>query len=63
MTKQDEWHMNIQKAVHHQAEDEGLWYMTDFVSESYLQESLRDLHRVIEENDLEALARIIERTE
>lgn len=42
----------IQRAVDEQAEDEGLWFVpaegTQFITEAYLQQELRSLHRVIE---------------
>ena len=40
----------IQKVVNEQAEDEGpMWFETDYITEAYLQQELRRLHRVIEE--------------
>lgn len=38
----------IQIKVNQQAEDEGLWFKTIYVTEEYLQRELRELHRVIE---------------
>lgn len=32
-----------------QAEDEGLWFIAETITEDYLQRALRALHRVIEE--------------
>jgi len=52
---------NIKKAVDAQAEDETIWFVGVSVTEAYLQQALRDLHRVIENDDLEALQRIIDR--
>lgn len=39
----------IRAVVERQAEDEGLWFQAQDISESYLQEELRYLHRVIED--------------
>ena len=38
----------IQEIVNKQAEDEGLWFIAETVSEAYLQKALRELHMVIE---------------
>lgn len=38
----------IRAVVERQAEDEGLWFQAQHISESYLQQELRYLHRVIE---------------
>jgi hypothetical protein len=48
----------IKKAVSYQAEDAGLWCLTENIEVAYLQQALRDLHRVIESGDIKALARI-----
>ena len=53
--------INICKAVDAQANDEKLWFIARYITESILQESLRDLHRVIERNDKKAFERIIAR--
>ena len=50
----------ILKAVDAQANDPSLWFIPKYVSEDILQKALRDLHRVIEEDDSNALRRIIE---
>lgn len=55
----DKWRLNLIKAVEAQAEDETLWLLDVSVGEAYLAQSLRWLHQVIEENDLEALQSII----
>ncbi len=39
----------IQDKVNAQADDEGLWFNAKYVTESYLQIALRQLHKVIEE--------------
>ena len=38
----------VQKVVDEQAEDDGLWYVATYASESYLQQALRKLHAAIE---------------
>lgn len=38
----------IKKVVAEQAEDEGLWFNAVYITEDYLQQALRRLHRVIE---------------
>ena len=40
----------IQAVVNEQAEDEGLWFNHKYATEDYLQQALRRLHGVIEEN-------------
>jgi hypothetical protein len=50
----------IQEAVEAQAEDESLWFVGVSIGEAYLQQALRDLHRVIETGDADALIRILE---
>ena len=35
--------------VDKQAEDPGLWFITETISEAYLQQELRKLHALIEE--------------
>jgi hypothetical protein len=66
----NKWRLNVLKAVEAQANDETLWNvnlpgkeMTVLIGEAYVQQSLRWLHKVIEENDLEALNSIIEQSE
>lgn len=34
--------------VNEQAEDEGLWFIPVYISEDYLQQSLRALHEAVE---------------
>lgn len=41
------WHAAY-KLVQRQAEDDGLWFITDDIKIAYLQQELRRLHRVIE---------------
>lgn len=48
-------------AVLAQADDAGLWAKAETAPEAYLQESLRDLHSVIEHRDAAALQRILSR--
>lgn len=43
--------------VNEQAEDDGLWFIAEYVSEQYLQDALRRLHRAVEG---QALTRIKE---
>ena len=38
----------IKTLVDAQAEDEGLWFKAENISEAYLQQALRKLHEVIE---------------
>ena len=40
---------NALTMVNQQAEDEGLWFRAQTAPEAYLQQALRDLHTVIEE--------------
>ena len=42
----------IQDKVNKQAEDEGLWFVARTAPEEYLQQGLRELHRVIEREPL-----------
>ena len=42
----------IQDKVNSQAEDEGLWFVARTAPEEYLQQGLRELHRVIEREPL-----------
>lgn len=39
---------SIQRVVDEQAEDEGLWFFSTRISEAYLQQELRKLHAMIE---------------
>lgn len=48
----------IQKAVNMQAKDDALWFIDVGCGEHYLQQALRDLHKVIEVGDEAAFARI-----
>lgn len=52
---------NIKLAINAQAEDPLLWQAAT-ASEAYLVQSLRWLHFVVEENDPEALAKIIDQS-
>ena len=58
----DKWRLNLLKAVEAQANDETLWALPidrlPTIHEAYHAQSLRWLHRVIEEDDQEALAKI-----
>ncbi len=38
----------VLELVNKQAEDEGLWFDADYVTEAYLQRNLRELHVAIE---------------
>lgn len=38
----------IRAVVDEQAEDEGLWFVSESISEAYLQQELRRLHAVVE---------------
>jgi hypothetical protein len=40
----------IRKLVDEQAEDDGLWFVAEHAPEAYLQQELRKLHALIEEN-------------
>lgn len=53
----------IQKAINAQAEDQSLWFHADHITEAYIQQSLRWLHRVIEDGDERALNSILEQAE
>lgn len=44
------------KVVQEQIEDEGLWFVAQYITESYLQEALRKLHAIIE-NDMAFILR------
>lgn len=63
MRPEDQWkRLNlIRKAIFAQANDDTLWILSDgcTAGEAYVMQSLRWLHRVIEEGDTEALAKII----
>jgi hypothetical protein len=50
----------IQKMVDIQAEDDGLWCITNNPYEAYLQYRLRQLHMVVESNNLDEIKKIIE---
>ena len=50
----------ILKAVATQAEDEALWFVDCTAGEAYLQQALRNLHRVIEDGDEQALVDILD---
>jgi len=40
---------NIKRLVDEQAKDEGLWFIAEHAPEAYLQQELRKLHALIEE--------------
>jgi len=40
----------LRDLVNTQAEDEGLWFVAKYITEAYLQQALRELHALIEEN-------------
>ena len=44
------WHalQELRNIVNDQAEDEGIWFITQYASEAYLQLALRRLHEAIE---------------
>lgn len=44
---------HVMKLVNKQAEDEGLWFITQTVGEAYLQKELRKLHYSVEMADKE----------
>lgn len=51
----------IKRAVAMQAEDDSLWCVDGIsIGEAYVQQALRDLHRVIESGDIAAINRIKE---
>lgn len=50
----------ILNAVEAQANDGSLWFQAPSIGEAYIQQSLRDLHRVIETGDITAYQRIWE---
>lgn len=54
----DKWRLNVLRAIEAQANDPTLW-TEETVHEAYLNQSLRWLHKVIEENDLVALNNIL----
>lgn len=39
----------LREMVDRQAEDEGLWFIAQYITEAYLQQELRKLHALIEE--------------
>jgi hypothetical protein len=46
----DETVERIKLKVAEQSEDEGLWFDAETAPEAYLQQELRELHRIIEED-------------
>lgn len=48
----------INMAIKIQALDKGLWFRAETATETYLQEALRNLHRVIEDMSKKALEEI-----
>lgn len=61
MIKNDERLKLIRQLVDIQAEDDGLWFIADSASEAYFQQRLRELHTVIESDNLAEITRIIEK--
>lgn len=49
----------VKKAVDAQAVDETIWFKAEHIGEAHLQQSLRWLHRVIEDGDEDALQSIL----
>jgi hypothetical protein len=49
MIRLEKWIAGIKKCVDIQAEDEGLWYIAESAPEAYVQQALRSLHEVIED--------------
>lgn len=58
VTDMDQWRLKLLNAVEAQAADETLW-LEGSVHEAYTLQSLRWLHRLIEENDDESYTNII----
>lgn len=46
----------LQQIVNEQAEDEGLWFIPQYITEDYLQQALRKLHEIIEDKTSEQYA-------
>lgn len=55
------WKEALVLAVNAQASDDSLWNPTS-VGEAYVTQSLRWLHMVIEDNDVEALTSIVDQS-
>lgn len=56
----EDWKNKILGLVNAQAEDEGLWCQAEYISEAMLQQALRYLHEVIEnETQLEVVERLL----
>jgi hypothetical protein len=53
----------ITLAVDAQINDESLWILDPSIGEAYALQSLRWLHRVIEQSDRQALAKIVHQSE
>ena len=53
MTDLIERHELIKRMVDEQAEDDGIWFDAQYITEAYLQHQLRRLHRVIETGEYE----------
>ena len=50
--ERDAWMKRLNKVinlVNEQAKDEGLWFVSQYASEAYLQDALRKLHAVVED--------------
>ncbi len=43
----------VYSLVQEQAEDEGLWFKSEYATEDYLQTALRKLHAVVEADKIE----------
>jgi len=43
----------LRQLVNRQAEDDGLWFNARTAAESYIQQELRKLHALIEDNTLD----------
>lgn len=51
LKERDDRLTEIRRVVDKQAKDEGLWFVAKTAPEAYLQEELRYIHHVIEEDD------------
>lgn len=49
MNNYEEHLKKIKDLVNEQAKDEGIWFNAETASEAYLQQELRELHKLIEE--------------
>ena len=46
----------LQQIVNEQREDEGLWFIPEYITEDCLQQALRKLHEIIEDKTSEQCA-------